>query len=446
MADLLQRACEPTDEELPSLLVRPSDDSQEIQRTVSDVIDTVRIERDSALYRFALKFDGVELSSLNVSSAEFEEAERLVPETLKQAIRVAADNIKAFHASQLPQGERVETSPGVECWRKIVPIQRVGLYVPGGTAPLFSTVLMLSIPARVAGCPRIVLCTPPSGDGSVHPAILYAAKIGGVDTVYKIGGAQAIAAMALGTESVPKVDKIFGPGNRYVTCAKQRVSVNLCSIDMPAGPSEVMVVADSSSEPAFVASDLLSQAEHGKDSQAMLIIHAPRIEGMRIADEVEKQLARQIDYLGRHEYLLPSLSHSRAIICERMERVVEVVNQYAPEHLIISTAEPEALERSVVNAGSIFLGPWSPESAGDYASGTNHTLPTSGWAHSTSGVSVDSFIKKITVQKLSADGLRRLGPTVQAMAAAEHLAAHANAVSIRLGDAGKLRADIGGTL
>ncbi len=432
MADLLQRAYEPTDEELLSLLSRPADDLQEIQRTVSTVIDAVRTERDSALYRFALKFDGAELSSLSVSASEFDEAQRLVPEELKLAIRTAAANIEAFHMSQLHRGERMETLPGVECWRKIVPIQRVGLYIPGGTAPLFSTVLMLSIPARVAGCPRIVLCTPPSRTGAVDPAILYAAKVGGIDAVYKIGGAQAIAAMALGTESVPKVDKIFGPGNRYVTCAKQQVSVNLCSIDMPAGPSEVMVVADSSSDPAFVASDLLSQAEHGKDSQAMLVVQAAEQEGMRIVDAVERQLAVQMEYLGRHEYLLPSLSHSRAIICDRMERVVEVVNRYAPEHLIVNTADPEAVERSVTDAGSIFLGPWSPESVGDYASGTNHTLPTSGWAHSTSGVSVDSFIKKITVQKLTADGLRGLGPTVRTMALAEQLPAHANAVSIRL--------------
>lgn len=432
MADLLQRAFEPTDEALRVLLARPSEDTLSIQATVSEVIENVRKERDSALYGYARKFDGVELSSLTVSAEEFEQAERLVPDDLKQAIGTAARNIEAFHKAQLPQGEWVKTSPGVTCWRKIVPIQRVGLYVPGGTAPLFSTVLMLSIPARVAGCPRIVLCTPPSKDGSINPAILYAAKSGGVDTVFKIGGAQAIAALALGTQTVPKVDKIFGPGNRYVTCAKQQVSGSLCSIDMPAGPSEVMVVADGSSNPAFVASDLLSQAEHGKDSQAMLVVHAGRTEGAKIVDAVEAELAAQMEYLGRHEYLLPSLSHSRAIICESLERVVEIVNQYAPEHLIISTDNPDNVEQEVVNAGSIFLGPWSPESAGDYASGTNHTLPTSGWAHSTSGVSVDSFIKKITVQRLSDSGLRQLGPTVCAMALAEQLTAHANAVSIRL--------------
>ncbi len=432
MADLLQRAYEPTDTELQVLLARPSDDMQEIRNTVSEVIETVRNEKDAALYRFSRKFDGVELSSLTVSSEEFSHAEHLVPEELKRAIERAAGNIEAFHAAQMPQEEYVETSAGVECWRKIVPIQRVGLYIPGGTAPLFSTVLMLSIPARVAGCPRIILCTPPSKDGSVNPAILYAAKVGGVDTVYKVGGAQAVAAMAAGTETIPKVDKIFGPGNRYVTCAKQQVSVGLCSIDMPAGPSEVMVVADASSDPSFVASDLLSQAEHGKDSQAMLVVQASESEGMRIVDAVEEHLAAQMKYLDRHEYLLPSLSHSRAIICRQPGRVVEVVNQYAPEHLIINTDNPDEIERSVVNAGSIFLGPWSPESVGDYASGTNHTLPTSGWAHSTSGVSVDSFIKKITVQRLSPAGLEQLGPTVCTMASAEQLSAHARAVALRL--------------
>lgn len=429
---MLQRSYEPSDDALESLLSRPSDDLKSIQDATAEIVEAVRTDGDAALYRFASRFDKVELASLSVSDTEWSRAGSALSEDVRRAIERAAKNIEAFHTAQSSTGERVETDLGVECWRKIVPIQHVGLYVPGGTAPLFSTVLMLSIPARIAGCPSIVLCTPPAKDGSVNPAILYAAKVGGVDAVFKVGGAQAIAAMAYGTATVPKVDKIFGPGNRYVTCAKQQVSVDRCSIDMPAGPSEVMVVADSTSDPAFVASDLLSQAEHGKDSQAMLVVIAERNEGNAIVDAVERELSCQMDRLDRHEYLLPSLSHSRAFICARRDRAVEVVNRYAPEHLIISTSDPDAIERAVVNAGSIFLGPWSPESAGDYASGTNHTLPTGGWAHSTSGVSVDSFVKKITVQRLSADGLRSLGPTVRTLALAESLAAHAQAISVRL--------------
>jgi histidinol dehydrogenase len=429
----LSRDFEPEGKILTSLLARNSSGSKEVEALVCEVLSAVREKGDEALLSYEKAFDKVDLTTLAVSPGEFEQAEKLVPAPLKEALKVAAGNIRSFHEIQKPVGEKLEVMEGVSLSRKIVPIERVGLYVPGGTAPLFSTVLMLAIPAKVAGCKDIVLCTPPLKDGSVHPAILFAARLSGVDQVYKVGGAQAIAAMAYGTQSIPKVDKIFGPGNRYVTAAKIQVSSECCSIDMPAGPSEVMVVATVDADPAFVASDLLSQAEHGKDSQAMLVVQADKAEGYAFLDKIETALSEQLRSLPRHEYLLPSLSHSHAFVVRSLAGVAAVVNEYAPEHLIINTKNPGELEALVTNAGSLFLGPWSCESAGDYASGTNHTLPTNGWAHSFSGVSVDSFVKKLTIQTLTRKGLENLGPTIETMAEAEQLSAHKNAVTLRLG-------------
>jgi histidinol dehydrogenase len=383
------------------------------------------------LFALEKQFDKADLATLRVREAEMKEADGLVPDDLKKAILHAASNIRAFHQAEVPQGEHLIVQEGVELSRKIVPIQTVGLYIPGGTAPLFSTVLMLSIPAQVAGCPRIVLATPPGPDGKVNPAILFAASVGGVHEVYKLGGSQAIAALAFGTASVPKVDKIFGPGNRFVMEAKLQVSSEICAIDMPAGPSEVMVIADEKSNPAFVASDLLSQAEHGPDSQAMLLVISPT-DGSGFLDAVERAMDEELSQLPRKRYLLSSLSHSHAIVVHTEGSALAIANRYAPEHLIINTARPRELLSGVVNAGSVFLGPYSCESAGDYASGTNHTLPTSGWAHSTSGVSVDSFVKKITVQELSRTGLEGLSQTIQTMARGEQLEAHRMAVAVRM--------------
>ena len=415
-----------------SLLSRPSDDSDDIVRAVEDVLENVRKRGDAALFEYAERFDSSRLNSLYVSDEEFEKAEALVPDSLKAAIDHAMRNIRTFHQAQLPAGEDVVTEAGVRCWRRIVPIRRVGLYIPGGTAPLFSTVLMLAVPAVVAGCSDIILATP-ARNGVISPAVLYAASAAGVRRVLKVGGAQAIAAFAYGTESVEKRDKIFGPGNRYVTEAKRIVSSSV-AIDMPAGPSEVMVVIDRSSDPAFAAADLLSQAEHGRDSQAMLLIRADgREEAERLFRAVDDAVGRELGKIGRHEYMLPSLSHSYAFPVYSDAEILDAVNSYAPEHLIISTENPERILEGVENAGSVFLGAYTPESAGDYASGTNHTLPTSGWARSSSGVSVDSFIKKMTVQSITEDGLAGLGGTIECLAEAEGLMAHSYAVKVRLG-------------
>lgn len=427
----LTRNVEPVGAELDALLKRAVIDRDAVRETVRGVLEEVRKDGDQALFSLEKQFDKASLSSLRVSDAEMKEAEGLVAEDLKKAILHAASNIRSFHQTEVPQGEHLIVQEGVELSRKIVPIQTVGLYIPGGTAPLFSTVLMLSIPAQVAGCPRIVLATPPGPDGKVNPAILFAASVGGVHEVYKLGGSQAIAALAFGTASVPKVDKIFGPGNRFVMEAKLQVSSEICAIDMPAGPSEVMVIADEKSNPAFVASDLLSQAEHGPDSQAMLLVISPT-DGSVFLDAVESAMDAELSQLPRKRFLLSSLSHSHAIVVHTEERALSIANRYAPEHLIINTARPRELLSGVVNAGSVFLGPYSCESAGDYASGTNHTLPTSGWAHSTSGVSVDSFVKKITVQELSRTGLEGLSQTIQTMARGEQLEAHRMAVAVRM--------------
>ncbi|MCI2103582.1 MAG: histidinol dehydrogenase [Sphaerochaeta sp.] len=427
----LTRNVEPEGAELDALLKRAVIDRDAVRETVRGVLEQVRKEGDQALFALEKQFDKADLATLRVREAEMKEADGLVPDDLKKAILHAASNIRAFHQAEVPQGEHLIVQEGVELSRKIVPIQTVGLYIPGGTAPLFSTVLMLSIPAQVAGCPRIVLATPPGPDGKVNPAILFAASVGGVHEVYKLGGSQAIAALAFGTASVPKVDKIFGPGNRFVMEAKLQVSSEICAIDMPAGPSEVMVIADEKSNPAFVASDLLSQAEHGPDSQAMLLVISPT-DGSVFLDAVESAMDAELSQLPRKRFLLSSLSHSHAIVVHTEGSALAIANRYAPEHLIINTARPRELLSGVVNAGSVFLGPYSCESAGDYASGTNHTLPTSGWAHSTSGVSVDSFVKKITVQELSRTGLEGLSQTIQTMARGEQLEAHRMAVAVRM--------------
>ena len=367
------------------------------------------------------------LASLAVLEEEQQEAENLVSEDLKAAIRLAKQNIETFHAAQRFEGKKVQTQPGVTCWQKAVAIEKVGLYIPGGTAPLFSTVLMLAVPAKIAGCKEIVLCTPPGRDGKVHPAVLFAAKVAGVNRIFKAGGIQAIAAMAYGTESVPKVYKIFGPGNQYVTAAKQLVSLRDVAIDMPAGPSEVEVLADETANPVFVAADLLSQAEHGVDSQAVLITTSVELQ-QAVKVEVERQLA----LLPRKEIAEKSLANSKLIVVDSMKEAIELTNAYAPEHLIIETKDYLSVAERIVNAGSVFLGSLTPESAGDYASGTNHTLPTNGYAKAYSGVSLDSFIRKITFQEIKPEGLNSIGPAIELMAANEQLDAHKNAVSVRL--------------
>lgn len=432
----LQHFYNPSDDDFPLLLARNQQNTGTVAEQVQTILKTVKEQGDAALIRYASQFEGASLSSLQVSQEEMEQARSLVPSDLKGALQQAYAHIKAFHTAQLPQAEHLEIADGIQLSRNIVPYQRVGLYIPGGTAPLFSTVLMLAVPAAVAGCPQIVLCTPPDKEGKVHPAILYAASLCNVGTIYKVGGAQAIGAMAYGTKSIGRVDKIFGPGNRYVTEAKVQVSSSCCAIDMPAGPSEVMVVVSDEADPAFVASDLLSQAEHGKDSQAMLVIKGNRRSAEIQLAKVEVELARQLEMLGRQDYLLSSLSSSRAFIIDEQKACQRLVNAYGPEHLIINLGSDEAdaeFAQGIVNAGSIFLGPYSCETAGDYASGTNHTLPTNGWARSYSGVSTDSFLKKITVQKVTRKGLAYLGPTLLTMAEHEQLRAHRNAVSLRLG-------------
>ena len=409
------------------LLSRPMMDTSALFDTVRSILNDVKKEGDAAVLRFEEQYDKVRLASLKVTQEEIDQCDALVSEDLKEAIRVAAVNIEKFLTAQILHPQKITTSPGVTCWQKIVPIEKVGLYVPGGTAPLFSTVLMLAIPAKIAGCKEVVLCSPPDKEGNIHPAILFAAKVAGVSAIYKIGGVQAIASMAYGTESVPKVYKIFGPGNQYVTAAKQLVSLKEVAIDMPAGPSEVEVIADHSANPAFIASDLLSQAEHGVDSQAILITTDEAL-----IDKVYAEVQSQLDLLPRKEIAIRSLEHSKLIVVKDMEEVIRMTNQYAPEHLIISTAHYMEVANQITNAGSIFLGHLTPESAGDYASGTNHTLPTNGYAMAYSGVNLDSFVKKITLQEITSEGLHHLGPVIEIMAGNEQLFAHQNAVTLRL--------------
>lgn len=424
---MIQVILHPGKEDYQALLSRPHKDAADLGATVASVLDDVRMEGDKAVLRYEAKFDKAELSSLAVTEEELQEAEVLVSEELKQSINLAHANIHRFHEAQRMQPVCVETAPGVYCWQKSVAIEKVGLYIPGGTAPLFSTVLMLATPAKIAGCADIVLCSPPSPQGKLHPAILYAAKVAGVNRIYKCGGVQAIGAMAYGTETVPKVSKIFGPGNQYVTCAKQQVSMTDVAIDMPAGPSEVAIVADKTCHPEYVAADMLSQAEHGMDSQSILFTDNEDVARAVLA-EVEKQL----EALPRKEMASSSLGHSRIVVLHDMEEAFEICNQYAPEHLILAMDTALDWADSVVNAGSVFLGHYSCESAGDYASGTNHTLPTSGYAKAYSGVNLDSFCRKITFQHLTREGIESIGRAVEVMAEAESLDAHRNAMTLRM--------------
>ena len=410
-----------------ALCRRAEQDNSLIAERVEAIVERVAKEGDAALFALAEQIDGVRLDSLAVSEQEFLDAEAAVSDKVKAAIENAIRNIEAFHRAQLPSEVRVETQPGVVCVQRPVPISRVGLYIPGGTAPLFSTVLMLALPAKIAGCEDIILCTPTNKQGRVAAEVLYAARRCGVTKVFKAGGAQAVAAMAYGTESVPKVYKIFGPGNRYVTLAKQLVAGRNTSIDMPAGPSEVMVMADGSADAEFVAADMLSQAEHGKDSQAIVVCDSVAF-AQQVAAAVEHQMAE----LSRADYVAESLKNSRAVVFDSREQMIAFANEYAAEHLIISMEDAWGVAAKITAAGSIFIGNYSPESAGDYASGTNHTLPTSGWAHSCSGVNIDSFMRKMTIQELSRDGIESLAQTIVAMAEAEGLEAHANAGKVRI--------------
>lgn len=418
----------PRREEWKSLIKRPSVSlKQEIAEIVSEIIRNVEKNGDKALFEYAQRFDNVSLDSLIVTLQEIEDSEYQIDESLQAAIITAAGNIRAFHAAQLAKTIEIETVPGVKCYQRALPIQSVGLYIPGGTAPLFSTVLMLAIPAQIAGCKEITLCTPCDSDGKVAPAVLFAARICGVHKIFKTGGAQAIAAMALGTESIPKVNKIFGPGNNYVTMAKQLVSTENVAIDMPAGPSEVLILADETADAAFIAADLLSQAEHGNDSQTILVCNS-----RKIAADVMAEVYLQLENLSRAEFARKSLINSRAFVFDSTDEMIDFSNCYAPEHLIISMKDYNEIAQRIESAGSVFLGNWTPESAGDYASGTNHTLPTNGWAESYSGVNLDSFTKKITFQEITPAGLENIGPIVETMAKAEGLDAHSNAVSVRL--------------
>lgn len=418
----------PGQDQLKEILQRPVMDTSALDKDVRKIMNKVKKKGDKAVLKYTTKFDRAELTELQVSPADIDEAAELIPAELRQAIELAANNIETFHRTHLQQPEWIVTMPGVLCSRKALPIDKVGLYIPGGTAPLFSTVLMLGIPARLAGCREVVLCSPPDEEGQLHPAILFAARLAGIRRIFKAGGVQAIAAMAYGTETIPAVYKIFGPGNQYVTHAKQVAQQEGIAIDMPAGPSEICVLADDSAQPAFVAADMLSQAEHGKDSQALLITTSERI-FRQTMEEIEKQ----VQQLSRREIAETALQNSRMVLVKTMEEAVELSNEYAPEHLVLACEDCERVSERITNAGSVFLGNFSPESAGDYASGTNHTLPTNGYARAYSGVSVDSFVKKITYQKLSPEGLRNIADAVIRMAEAEGLDAHAKAIEVRLG-------------
>ncbi|MBR2035905.1 MAG: histidinol dehydrogenase [Prevotella sp.] len=413
--------------EWAQLVERPHLDISQLNGVVSSVLDDIRQRGDEAVKHYEQKFDKVELSSLAVTEAEMTEAEAMVSDELKAAIALAHHNIKVFHESQQFVSQKIEPQPGVVCWQKSVAIQRVGLYIPSGTAPLFSTVLMLATPAKIAGCEEIVLCTPPNREGKVHPAILVAARIAGVSKIFKAGGVQAIGAMAYGTESIPKTYKIFGPGNQFVMAAKQQVSLHDVAIDMPAGPSEVCVIADETANAAFIAADLLSQAEHGIDSQVFLITTSEEM-----IDKVMVEVDKQLNELPREEIAAKALDNSKMVLVKDISEAIDLCNTYAPEHLIIQTDNYYEVAERIVNAGSVFLGKYACESAGDYASGTNHTLPTHGYATAYSGVNLDSYCRKITFQHLSAEGVSNIGPAVEAMAAAESLDAHKNAMTIRL--------------
>ncbi len=420
---------EPNKQDWEALLQRPNFDAAELLPKVQSILDAVALEGDAALLRLSETFDQVQLNTIALDPAMIEASEAFVAPALKTAIQSAKVNIEIFHQAQIKKEEKIETMPGVWCWRKAVGIEKVGIYIPGGTAPLFSTVLMLGVPAKLAGCKEVILCTPPRKDGTVDPAILYAAGLVGIEQIYTIGGAQAIAAMAYGTASVPKVFKIFGPGNQYVTAAKQLIQQEGVAIDMPAGPSEVCVYADETAVPAFVAADLLSQAEHGADSQVLLIAS-----NKNIVDQVQLELAQQLAALPRADFATKALDHSKAIVIALRDDAIQLINAYAPEHLILSVDNALVVAEKIINAGSVFIGNYSPESVGDYASGTNHTLPTNGYAKAYSGVSVDSFVKKITFQQLTEMGLKNIAQTVIQMASGEQLEGHAQAVAIRVKD------------
>ncbi len=409
------------------ILKRPSIEINSLEEIVQGVLIDIKLNGQSAVNKYTLEFDKAQIENVLVSTKEFIDAENQISQELKQAIQLAKKNIETFHASQKEDVKIIETMPGVKCWRKSIAIQKIGLYIPGGTAPLFSTILMLGVPAKLAGCQEIVLCTPPDLNGNINPAILYTANLLGINTVYKVGGVQAIGAMAYGTEIVPQVYKIFGPGNQYVTCAKQLVNKEGMAIDMPAGPSEVAMLVDDTCIPAFVAADLLSQAEHGSDSQVVLVSTDEKL-----IETIQIELKKQLALLPRKDLASKALDNSKAILVKNNEEALELLNEYAPEHLIIACKNDEQLAEQVINAGSVFLGNYSCESAGDYASGTNHTLPTNGYAKGYSGVSLDSFVKKITYQKLSKEGIQAIGPAIELMAEAEGLQAHKNAVTLRL--------------
>jgi histidinol dehydrogenase len=417
----------PSREEWTSLLARPQYDSTTLFDSVQKVLDEVRKNGDKAVRAYTKQFDGVTPENIEVTKEEMAEAEKLVSDNLKQAIEMARRNIWKFHSEQQQELPEIQTSPGVYCWQKAIAIEKVGLYIPGGTAPLFSTVLMLGIPAQIAECNQVILCTPPNKEGKIHPAVLYAAKVAGIHHIFKIGGSQAIAAMAYGTETVPKVYKIFGPGNQYVTAAKQLVSLRDVAIDMPAGPSEVEVIADDTANPVYIAADLLSQAEHGADSQVILLTVSEKL-----IEPVLEQLQLQLEQLPRKELAAKALENSKIILLKTLEEAVEMTNEYAPEHLIISTRFYQGVAANIINAGSVFLGNYTPESAGDYASGTNHTLPTNGYAKAYNGVNLDSFIRKITFQQITQEGLTNLSNAIILMAENEELVAHSNAVKVRL--------------
>lgn len=426
----------PSRNEWQTLLARPVTDAASLDGKIKPILAAVKEEGDAAVKRYTKQFDGTEPGALPVSMEEMKSAEKLLSGEVKNAIKQATANIRAFHTKQISQVEIIETMPGIRCWRKSVGIEKVGLYIPGGTAPLFSTVLMLAIPASIAGCREIIICSPPAKDGSLHPAILFAATITGVTKIYKVGGVQAVAAMAYGTQTIPQVYKIFGPGNQYVTRAKQLLQQEGMAIDMPAGPSEVAVYADETANPAFVAADLLSQAEHGADSQVLLVVaREPGVGSLKsteLINRVENEINKQVERLPRKEIALKALENSKIILVNDEQEAVELLNEYAAEHLILSCAHAQEMAEKIVNAGSVFLGHYSPESVGDYASGTNHTLPTNGYAKAYSGVSVDSFVKKITFQQLTETGLKNIAATVEQMAVAEGLDAHAEAVRVRM--------------
>ena len=424
---MIQVFKEPKKKDWPSILARPQFDAAPLEVKVREILMAVKQRGDAAISAYTLAFDKIALSNFKLSASAIEAAEKALTPSLKTAIQLAKVNIEVFHQGQIQKEERIETMPGVWCWRKSVGIEKVGIYIPGGTAPLFSTVLMLGIPAKLAGCKEIILCTPPNEKGEIDPAIIYAASLVGVTAIFTIGGVQAIGALAYGTASVPKVYKIFGPGNQYVTAAKQMIQQEGVAIDMPAGPSEVCVYADETSIASFVAADLLSQAEHGADSQVILIANS-----IEIVEQVQKELDMQLVLLPRKELATKALAHSKAIVIENTEEAIAMMNEYAPEHLILSIDNAAQVAEKIINAGSIFIGNFSPESVGDYASGTNHTLPTNGFAKAYSGVSMDSFVKKITFQQLTERGLENIAPTVIEMATAEGLQAHSKAVELRM--------------